>query len=178
MYFSYFVQSVSYILALWTNHFFATLFATPHTITTSSFVKWSISSLAEFVITSIPVLGLTYPVTSYEFLRWLGSFSAHPLVWLSPFRMTLCFFFTKALLFLSPKTHLLSHPILCATSVESCKETFSKILVTPRWISLKRSPCMASITFGMRKEYASTNWARCSMSKLLTRETTHLLQWQ
>lgn len=154
--------------------FFAILFITPHTITTSSLVKWSVSSLAEFVITSIPVLGLTYPVTSYEFPRWLGSFSAHPLVWLSPVRMTLCFFFTKALSFLSPKSHLLSHPIFCATSVESCKETFSKILVTPHWILLKRSPCMASITFGMRKEYASTNRGRCCMSKLLTHETNTL----
>jgi len=33
---------------------------------------------------------------------------------------------------------------------------------------------LASITFGMRKEYASANRARCSMSKLLTRETNTL----
>ena len=123
--------------------------------------------------TSIPVIGLTYPVTWHGFLRWHASFSAHRLAWLSAIRLTLRFFFTKALLCLSSKTLLLSHPILCATSVESCKETLFNISVTPRWMSLKHSPCMASFTFGMRIEYASANRAHCSMSKLLTREKKH-----
>lgn len=70
--------------------FFAISLVPLQSITTSFFVMFSVCRLRESVIPFVLALGFVIPITLYELPKRSASLSAHPQIWLSPRKMTLC----------------------------------------------------------------------------------------